>query len=357
MTSSQPWLVATDIRGAGGIASVLRVYRDAGFLARWNVKLLSSHRKGSGLAKIVLFMRAFACFAWAGWRNRVCLLHVHSASHGSFWRKSCFILAAHLMRIPVLFHLHGGGFRAFYESESGPLGRKFIRHVLRRVDGVVVLAEAWRDFAIRLAPNARVDVLPNPVSVPPARPRPRGDPVVLFLGLVNERKGVFDLVAAMPAVLARHPRCRFVVAGTGEVEALRAAASSLAVSAALETPGWVEGEDKETLLGQASVFVLPSYFEAMPMSLLEAMARGIPCVASRVGGIPDMIEEGVEGVLLPPGDTQALSQGLNRLLDDMEASSRLGDCARDRVVRQFSAEVGLRRLDELYARHCTLNLP
>ena len=121
--TSQPWLVATDMRGAGGIAAVLRVYAESGFLQRRNVRVLASHREGGSLAKLREFLWALPTFLLGGLRGRVCLLHVHAASHGSFWRKACFILTAKWLRIPVLFHLHGGGFRKFYEEETGPLGR------------------------------------------------------------------------------------------------------------------------------------------------------------------------------------------------------------------------------------------
>lgn len=352
--TSQPWLVATDMQGAGGIASVLRVYAESGFLAQRNVRVLASHREGGGLAKLGVFLRGLAVFMGAALRRRACLLHVHSASHGSFWRKACFILVAGALRVPVLFHLHGGGFRKFYEEESGALARGVIRFVLRRVSVVAVLVEDWRGFAARLAPQAEVAVLPNPVVVPPDCDREPGrPPVVLFLGLVNERKGTFDLVRAMPAVLSRHSEVRFVIAGSGDLQALRETAKRLGVQESLETPGWIGGADKDALLRRATVFALPSYFEAMPMSLLEAMAHGLPCVASRVGGIPDVLADGREGMLLPPGDPAAWAKAINRLLDRPDAAIGLGKAARARVIRQFSAEAGLASLGHVYDRFCS----
>lgn len=351
--TSQPWLVATDMQGAGGIASVLRVYAESGFLEHRNVRVLASHREGGSLAKLRKFLLALGTFFLAAMRGRVCLLHVHSASHGSFWRKACFIIIAKLWHIPVLFHLHGGGFRKFYEDEIGPVGRRLIRFVLSGVDEVIVLVDAWRGFAAQLAPQAQVNVLPNPVCVPPVRGRDCDKPpVVLFLGLINERKGVFDLIQAMPAVLARHPGSCFVIAGSGELAALRQAAENLDVSASLETPGWVRGVDKERLFQRATVFALPSYFEAMPMSLLEAMAHGLPCIASQVGGIPDVMADGKEGLLLPPGNPAAWADALNRLFENPELAARLGESGRNRVIRQFSAEAGLASLGRVYDRLC-----
>lgn len=351
--TSQPWLVATDMQGAGGIASVLRVYAESGFVKRRNVRVLASHREGESLMKLCVFVYALATFVLAAVRGRVCLLHVHAASHGSFWRKACFVIIAKLLRIPVLFHLHGGGFRNFYEEETSAVGRLLIRFILRRVDEVIVLVDAWRGFVSRLAPQAQIDVLPNPVCVPGAHEHDFGKPpVVLFLGLINVRKGVFDLIQAMPAVLARHPDSRFVIAGSGELAALREAAEKQGVAESLEIPGWVSGADKENLLSRATVFVLPSYYEAMPMSLLEAMAHGLPCVASQVGGIPDVMADGEEGLLLPPGNPTAWADAMNRLFGNPELAGRLGEAGRKRVIRQFSAEAGLASLDRVYERLC-----
>lgn len=350
--TSQPWLVATDIEGSGGIASVLRVYETSGFLSNENVRLLSSHGEAGRMRKLLIFAGALLAFFLACLSGKVCLLHIHSASHGSFWRKACFVLVARLFRRPVLFHLHGGGFRKFYEEESGPAAQAMIRFVMRRIDTVIILVDSWRGFIEKLAPGAEVITLPNPVIVPPApRQRPQ-QPVVLFLGLITGRKGVFDLVQAMPAVLQFHPDCRFVLAGNGELGALRAEAERLGVSGSLETPGWVSGSEKASLFERASVFVLPSYFEAMPMSLLEAMAHGLPCIASNAGGVPGVLTDGVEGLLLPPGIPEAWAEAIRRLLSDDSLARDMGDAARKRVISQFSAEAGLARLGSLYDRHC-----
>jgi glycosyltransferase involved in cell wall biosynthesis len=261
-----------------------------------------------------------------------------------------------LFRVPVLFHLHGGGFRKFYEEESGTVQQILIRFVLKRASTVIVLVDAWRDLARQLAPQADIVTLPNPVLVPATIHRnAQKPPAVLFLGLITERKGVFDLVRAMPAVLSSHPDCRFVIAGNGKLDALRAEAEKLGVLPSLETPGWITGAEKTALLERASLFVLPSYFEAMPMSLLEAMAHGLPCIASRVGGIPDVMADKVEGLLLPPGKPDAWAEAVKDMLSDSLLAQAMGRAARDRVVGQFSAEAGLARLGILYDRYCQRN--
>jgi glycosyltransferase involved in cell wall biosynthesis len=113
--------------------------------------------------------------------------------------------------------------------------------------------------------------------------------------------------------------------------------------------GWLGREAAGQLLSRASVFVLPSYAEGLPMSVLEAMAAGCPVVATRVGGIPDLITDGVDGLLVPPGDPHALAAALERILRDPAFARQLGNAARQTIANRYTAERSLERLEQLYA--------
>jgi glycosyltransferase involved in cell wall biosynthesis len=108
--------------------------------------------------------------------------------------------------------------------------------------------------------------------------------------------------------------------------------------------------------------VLPSYAEGLPMSLLEAMAAGCPVVATRVGGIPDLVTDGVDGLLIPPGDPHALAAALQRILRDPVFAQQLGNAARQTIANRYTAERSLERLEQLYAglgvrRQAVRNVP
>ena len=197
---------------------------------------------------------------------------------------------------------------------------------------------------------ARIAVIGNPVSVPGEVAKPEREArTVLFLGWLQREKGVFDLVQAMPAVLRAVPQARFVLAGRGDRQALLSLARSLGVEQALELPGWVEGDRKDQLLRAADVFVLPSYYEGLPVGVMEAMARGIPVVATRVGGIPDLVAHGVSGLLLEPGRPAALAQAIVSVLTDATLRTRLREAAH-REVRCYSTDAVVAELEALYRK-------
>jgi len=173
---------------------------------------------------------------------------------------------------------------------------------------------------------------------------------ILFLGRLGERKGTFDLVRAFAALAARFPHARLVCAGDGAIAEIKSLASSLGVSDRVDCPGWLSAEAARSELARAEVFALPSYAEGLPMALLEAMAAGKPVVVGSVGGIPSVVSNDVNGVLVRPGDQAALVVALGRLLGDAQLRRRLGFAARQTIEDGYSLGTSLRRLTTIYAR-------
>ena len=342
-------MVGTAREGAGGIASVIATYAAHGLFMRWPMVTLDSHVVGPKWRKGIAFMDALMRFFIMLLARRVGLLHLHTSSGPSFWRKACFACLAFAFGRPVLLHIHSGEFMSFYRDGCGPLRRRLVRFVLARSARVIALSRSLRTLTLTIAPRARVVCIPNPVIAVDGQPRQLRDPVALFLGKICAEKGVFDLLHAWKLVQAGIHGARLVLAGEGDLTAVRQQIVRLGLVDSVELPGWVSGVDKDRLLARTAVCVLPSYFEGMPMSLLEAMACGIPCVASSIGGIPDMITQGVEGCLIQPGDVQALAEGLIALLTHEERYAAMSLAALARFDSEFSADRVIPRLEKLYA--------
>jgi glycosyltransferase involved in cell wall biosynthesis len=297
----------------------------------------------------VVALRAWLLYAALLFTGRVALLHVHSSSGPSFWRKSLFIVPAFWLRVPVVLHWHGGGFVQFFERSAG-WRQRFIGWLFRRCDRVVALSAQWHDTLTRLVPGIRAVTITNPVVMPPAPAPLTGDPpAVLFLGLVNAHKGVYDLLQAWAVVQRQVPGARLRIGGTGELEAARRQAEALGIAGSVEWLGWIGRERKAEALSGAWALVLPSYMEGVPMALLEAMAAGVPVVSTRVGGIPLAVRDGLDGLLLPPGDPQALAQALLALLQDEPRRLQMGAQARRRMAAEFSVDVIAPQLEALWA--------
>lgn len=338
----------------GGMRSVVEGYRSAGLFDRWNGEILWSHEEGPLLRRLGRAGKAIVRAVGLILGRRVRLLHCHAAMRGSFWRKSLFAAVALAGRVPVVFHLHGSEFRQFHASQ-GRMGRFAIRWVLEHVARVVVLSQSWSEFVLNIAPDAKVVVLPNFVAMPNSEPtaiapdqQAHQTVSALFLGLVGERKGVFDLIPAVQRALREAPQLRVVIGGNGDVEGARRLAQELGVVQAIEFVGWVAGADKERLLREADFYVLPSHNEGLPMSLLEAMSHGLPVISTRVGGIPELVDDSKDGLLIEAGDVGALTSSLVRLASDHVTRINMGRNARTKVEQRFSATSVLPKLEDLY---------
>ena len=331
----------------GGISTMVNVYFASGLFDRWDAEYLETHCDGSKLAKAWQAAKSWLAFMGRLATGSVALLHVHIASDASFWRKSLFILPAHALGVPYLLHHHGGDFPRFYAERCGPRVQRFLRFLYREAQAVIALSDEWRAAIAGVIPEARTVVVPNPVEIPAHAAALDGERV-LYLGVLKEAKGVYELLEAWRSVTAGHPRARLTLAGSGEIDRVRRAADD-----SVETPGWTSGAAKAALLDSASVFVLPSHFEALPMAVLEAMAAGLPVVATRVGGIPDVIVDGCEGILVEPRDPAALARAIEGLLSDPARRAAMGAAARRRAQETFSAEAIVPRIESIWARYAS----
>ncbi|MDE5882020.1 MAG: glycosyltransferase family 4 protein, partial [Muribaculaceae bacterium] len=172
---------------------------------------------------------------------------------------------------------------------------------------------------------------------------------VLFLGRLGERKGVYLLLEAIKNLDGELPAdIRFNLCGDGEVEQVRQRAREMGISHRIGHVGWTAGELKEQILSRTVANVLPSYNEGLPMTILETMARGIPNLSTRVASIPEVIEDGVTGLLIDPGSVEQLTDALRRLLTDRDLRIKLSGNSYNLINERFSLESSVKRRMEIY---------
>jgi glycosyltransferase involved in cell wall biosynthesis len=346
-------MVGTDLDGMGGVRAVVRGYLDGGLFERYDCVYVASHRAGTTWVKITTALKAWVRVALLLRKLDAPLVHVQTASRGSFWRKFVVCLLARAAGRPYIVHLHGGGFTRFYETETGALGRRFIRSTLAHAALVIALSEEWRERVLRISPTAKVEVLHNAVSIPDTgrlRRLEDHEPTLLFLGHLLKDKGVYDLVRAFAQVARRFPRLKLVLGGVGHIDEVQKLASQLEIKERVACPGWLGPDRKAAALASSTIFLLPSYTEGMPMALLEAMSWGLPVIATPVGGIPQVVQNDVNGLLVAPGDIDGLATAIRRLLDDATVRDRIGTAARATVAAGFSINEALAKLSGIYDR-------
>lgn len=230
---------------------------------------------------------------------------------------------------------------------KGRLWRSYIRTVLRAAHVVVCQSASWRAiFASWGVPEEQLLIVRNWIdasqfaAIPPPEPARSGELHALFLGHVERAKGIFDLIDAV-AQVRRHATVRLTIAGNGgALEAARQRVSELGIDDRVRFAGWVDEAGRLAELAAADVLVLPSYREGMPNVVLEAMAAARPAIATRVGGIPELIEHGSSGLLFEAGDVSSLAAFLEELVAHPGQVTAMGTEARRRVLRYHDVEAG-----------------
>lgn len=282
-------------------------------------------------------------------RSEGALFHIHVCSGTSTWRKTRYVARLGAAADRAVLHVHGARYHTFLDSCSrAQLAR--VRSLFAAVGRVVVLSEEWEAALAEhsVCNPAKVEVVHNAVEIPHENLTDYGSEVVLFMGRLGERKGADVLLRAARIVLEAHPGARFVFGGDGDVGRYRALARDLDVSGSCEFVGWAAGPEKERLFRGASIYCLPSRDEGMPMSVLEAMSYGLATVTTPVGGVPRVVADGADGLLVPVGDHEALARALTGLLDDPARKRRIGEAGRRTVEERFGMGAFARSLIGIY---------
>ena len=248
-------------------------------------------------------------------------------------------------------------------SWQGWRARWISRWVYRQAKHIIAVSTPIERRLIErdgLSPD-RITVIPNAV-VPSSEVRsdahpalPAGlRPLVGVVARLQREKGVANFLEAAARVAPLLPEAHFVIAGDGPLrQELEILAENLGLKSRIRFLGF--RSDASALIESMDVLVVPSLTEGSPLVTLEAMAAGVPVVASAVGGIPDQIRHDKEGLLVPPGDTEALGEALLDLLRDPDRARRLGEAGRNRAASQFNHETMVHRIEDVY--HTVLGWP
>jgi glycosyltransferase involved in cell wall biosynthesis len=318
--------------------------------------------RGGVFLLLPFFLLAGLAAAWRTARRlRADVIHAHWVLPGGL--VGAWVAAA--LRVPLAVSLHGSD--VFVAQRSALLGR-VAGWVFRRAAVITACSPELAAGAVALGADAtRVHLVAwgaDPQRFHPAiEPADRAalgaeasDLLVASLGRMVPKKGFDVLVRALPALAAAEPRLRLVIGGDGpQREELHRLAQTLGVADRLLLPGQVPWNRVPAFLAASDLFVLPSQrdpagnLDGLPTVLLEAMAMGKAVVATRIGGTPLVIKDGVNGVLCPAGDAAALSAALARLLGDEALRLRLGQAARRSVEERFNWAAVAQQLSELFA--------
>lgn len=332
----------------GGVSAVVNNYYAAGLDQQIKLKYIATMVDGSKMRKLIQAMLAYITFLFA--LPSYHILHVNMAADASCYRKKIFIDTAWLFRKKIIIHEHGGDFEGFYYERCSEKQRANIKRSLNRAKIFLVLSESWKKFFSEIVDEDKIHVLQNGIVIPTKVKQDYSNHKVLFLGRLCKEKGIGELLEAVPVIQKQIQDFKLILGGVWEEgnEALKEKARAL--SETVLCPGWISEKEREALFQECSIFVLPTWFEGQPISLLEAMAAGMCVAASAVGGIPQIMgkESDVTGILLPPKDADTLADELIKLLKDEEQRRKMGQNARIRIINNYDVNRNVEALVGFY---------
>lgn len=339
----------------GGMASVIGTLHQSSLAQRVALQLFQTGKttpENRSLWQAVSARSRLMCAWWGLVGNRPRpIAHIHTCSGFTFFLDGALLISARMRGAATVLHIHGGRFDSFLDG-LGPALSLVARWLARRAHVVVVLSEDWQRRLEARLPGARWAVLRNGVAVKAlSQPVHReGAPQFLFLGGMSRAKGIDVL---LQAVAISRGSWQVVMAGAesepGFITWMQSEISRLNIGSRVRWLGEVIGAAKDDALACSDACVLPSRAEGLPMAMLECMGAGMPVVATQVGAIPEVIAEGCEGLLVPPGDAAALAAAMDLLAGDAELRQRMGAAARRTCEDHYSVESAARRLAILYA--------
>ena len=339
----------------GGMATVLNDLQQSSLAQKVQLEFFNTFKttpEGRSLFSAVISKLTL----WSKWIKLLqgkdkTIIHIHTCSGFTFFLDSVLVCLAKVFSRSVVLHIHGARFDLFLDGLS-PISFKYVQWVMTRCNKIIVLSESWKQVLQEKLGEFPFVVVENgvPITTVANESKEKNQKIqILFLGNLSERKGVWDLIKAMQYIEGAILNFVGGEEDTGIFDEVIKLVGIKNLENKIVLHGPQYGENKNKFLHTADIFVLPSYAEGLPISLLEAMANGLPVIVTPVGGIPIAITDRQEGIFVNVGQVGELVEALNTLISDHDLRIKMGGAARKRCEEQFGIETTVSKLLTIYA--------
>lgn len=338
-------IVATSRKTRGGITSVIKAHETGEQWKKYHCKWIQTHRDGNIVRK--LWYLCTALVEYIILLPFYDVMHIHVGLKTSVDRKLIFAQIAKLFHKKIIIHFHPATEKHLFDEHF----KYKIERLFSFSDLLLVLSPQWIRWIKQAYPDKhfKMQVLYNPCPQV-NRDFSQKKKQILFAGTLSERKGYNRLLEAFSKIAQKYPDWKIVFAGNGEIEKAQDLQKQLGISEHQTCYlGWVFGKEKEKAFQEASVYCLPSWGEGFPMGVLDAWAYGIPVITTPVGGIVDIIKNGVNGLIYDIYNIDELSHCLSQLIESKELREKIVMEADKLVENEFSISTICQQLDHIYS--------
>lgn len=334
-------VVSTSNRSRGGIATVVSAISKQEVWTKYECCWIKTHIDKGYVQKLWhLFSSLLKYIVLLPFYN---IVHIHVSTTVSANRKYIFFKLAKIFGKKTVIHLHCG-------SQLSDIWNSKYEDMFTNCDMCLTLSKSIKVYIeSRVKPKGKIEVLYNPCQdVTNKNTLIEENKTILFAATLYKAKGYLDLIEAFGKISKKYPEWRLLLAGNGDQQKGHAMAKKFEIEERVEFLGWVKGNKKDEIFRTSTIFCLPSYAEGFPMAILDAWAYGMPVITTPVGGIPDIVVDGENGLLFNPGDVDTLANKLEMLINDQDLRKSLSEEAFKLSTTIFSLKTMSDKLSEIY---------
>lgn len=331
----------------GGMWSVAQSYmNNQAFLERVDVTYIATASMGSKVGRFLYMLAGYIRILWHLMTAKPELVHIHMAEKGSVYRKGIVVKMAKRFGCKVIVHMHAGPFMSWYVTKSEKT-QKWIAKMLNQADKVLVLGKYWEKTMEEILPKEKMSVLYNGVEVPEERfYNPEAKDIVYF-GVINKDKGVPELLKAMQLLDKQlEPEKKLLLYGRDLDGDLEKQIDELHLKERVKYCGWIDAAQRDLALKNAMISVLPSHFEGLSMSIIEAMSYGVPVVTTNISTMPELVGDDIG--LVPVNQPEALAAEIEKYCKNEALREACSKKLYERVKNIFNLDETILGLLNIY---------
>lgn len=343
-------MVGVDNKAAGGMWTVIENYlNNKEFCEGINLKYIPTATSSFLLKKLLFSAKGLIKVFLYLIFNKIDIVHVHMAEKGSVFREGIVVVFSKIMKRKVIIHMHGATFEEWYSNQKKII-KNLVRYIFNLCDMFLILGEFYRPFMKTIIlDETKINVLYNAVYVPKYNKYNKNGNEIIFLGMLIERKGIDDLLNAIERIKNSLPNnIIFKLYGMDKNGNIEKKISESGLGNVVKYCGWMTYDMRDECFSKSIINVLPSYHEGLPMSILETMSYGIPNISTYVAGIPEVIRNNQDGILINPGEVDKLSRILLELIENVDLRESFSNNSYNHIKATFNVKKHIEKLEKFY---------
>lgn len=345
----QVLMVGVSSKRSGGMWTVANSYMtNEEFCSQVKLRYVATSTGGNVAKRLLCMMFGFTKIFAILLTHKIDIVHVHMAEKGSVFRKLHVVRLARRFGCKTVVHMHAGAFVTWYGMLKPSVQDK-IAKTLYACDRVLVLGEYWKSAVQSIIPLENVEVLYNGVVIPEKRPYRTANKNICYFGLLRKEKGTEELLQAIQMLDSTLDMdCKLYLYGLDWEGNIQQKIQQYGLTNRVAFAGWIEGKEKQEALENAMLSVLPSHYEALSMTVIEAMSYGIPVVTTDISTMGELLGENIPRI--PVGDAEKLAEEIRRYYEDADLREETSQFLYERAKSHFNIERNVKQLLGIYDR-------